>query len=157
MIDFTITLREKGVPRQLAKKMNTQIIKGTMEEVGRYWHRHIFPRHFEPGADARYGYRPRARAWKERKRRITGEDIDLVYKGAMRDAMTHFRRITGTAKRYRVIMQGPTYVYYHNKAREVTRITPAEEMELKRVAERAMQQKLDEALKSMPTETTQIG
>jgi len=153
-----VIFREQGITQKsVQRKITTQAVKATMQEIGLFWHRRFLPEHFKPGAAAKYGYHTRQDKWKKRKLRETGKDVDLVFKGKMRDMMVSFARVSGSAKRVRIEMQGPEYVYYHNKGREATRITPAEEVELRRMAEEFFHFKVHEIIMDTRPETTKVG
>ena len=157
LFEFDVIFKEQGITQKsVQRKIATQAIKETMQEVGEYWHRHMLEPHFQPGAEVKYGYHSRQEKWRARKVRQTGQDVDLVFTGRMRDMMTSFARISGTSKRVRIQMDGPDYVYYHNKAREATRITPDEEQQLRKVADAFVEFAIRRIIADARPETTKV-
>lgn len=60
-----------------------------------YWQRTFGPRHFDPSAYSRYGYKHRTRKYTARKRKEKGHTVPLVWSGASRRIMkTRFAQPT---------------------------------------------------------------
>lgn len=95
-----------------------KIVKATLSAMAERWHSKYAPKHFQRGAAQRYGYRPRNRAYKKRKRNEArvgkidrrAETNDLIYTGDLERAVLHFPEIKATEGRATVQMAAPSYV-----------------------------------------------
>ena len=61
--------------------------------------RRDWPKHFRTGNKSRYNHKPRSRIYLKRKRRETGQQVDLVYSGRSRNQMKNVYQVraSGTA------------------------------------------------------------
>jgi len=151
MFDLDITITAKGWNKRTANKVRSVITKEALKDLARWYHIEIFPAHFQPDAHARYAYHEREIKWQERKQRTTGQNIDMVYRGQMQNMMVHQRKSpTGSAKRVRLKIPGPAYLYYHSEVHELGRITHGELQEMTKRFDEFMQKRLDELLKHEP-------
>lgn len=119
-----------------------------MREIGRtanrktcmFWVVEYLPGHFEPGADTKYGYKPRSSKYQRAKERQAarkgptrrqvrkGGKVDLVYSGLMERIMTRQRpSIRAYPTRAVADIVGPSYISlrpkdpdHPHKAAEVT-------------------------------------
>lgn len=82
--------KAKGVPALIAR---------TLKRALRDWHRQILPRHFQPGAEWRYGYEKRARRYRMTKERRGLPP--LVFSGRTRSQAKALFRVTGSASKVR--------------------------------------------------------
>jgi hypothetical protein len=93
-----------------------------LPELIRHWHATMLPRHFEPGAVQRYGYKARSAKYLARKRR-EGNSNPLV--GLKRNSDGHARgqamemlrmaiRIVNKKDGKRGVMKAPKYFYQHH-------------------------------------------
>lgn len=98
----------KGGKRALAR-----IVKQSLRETSEYWHKRLFPRHFEYGNNSRYNLAPRTEFYAKIIKRIKGQGqgrfIDLILSGKSARAMKHLATITSTAKHSTVTMRPPNY------------------------------------------------
>jgi len=146
-------LIEQGVPRQLARKLRTKIVKKTMEAQAIAWHDEVLPTHYDPQADVRYRYRPRTEKWKERKRKL-GIVEQLVWRGNMRDETIHQRsKPSGSAKRVRITVYGPHYMFKRGMHHELERMDQAARDVIAQEGDKALQKNIDEAVEETKTET----
>jgi hypothetical protein len=152
-------MTERGAtPRHLRRHMR-RILKEAWEETAIHWHRHMLPKHFTQQGAREYRYTPRKgerggggksfrRSYTGRKLAAKGHTRPLVYSGLTRFS-TRLRQITSTSKGARVRLNVPAYIRWrlrHSKidmADELTRVTAAEEAELTRVLEGAIQRRID--------------
>jgi hypothetical protein len=92
----------------------------------------MLPKHFEPGAGMRYGYKIRQKVYRDRKDRafsarrrmqksgghvVAGSDTPLVLTGYMKREVMHNVVVRGFPTRATVIMYGPQYLgtRFHKK------------------------------------------
>lgn len=120
--------------------------------AGKHWHRRILPRHFEPGARGRYGYRPRKRLTQIKKARIKGHTRELEWSGDMKRMVLRQSVVSGTRYRARVRIKGPRYLYQYrkdfrqpDKAGELTTVTGDENRDMARVMHRVAVRRLRQA------------
>jgi len=109
-----------------------KVIKSAMFDVAKLWHRVMRPRHFKPGAEALYKYKPRSEKYLWRKRRKKHHQHPLVWTGRTRQQSSALYTITGTSRRVRGRMSLPWYV----KMKPLRRNAPALGEELTRVTTR---------------------
>ncbi|KPL05254.1 hypothetical protein AMJ85_12025 [candidate division BRC1 bacterium SM23_51] len=114
-----------------------KIIKGAMFEIAKLWHRVMRPRHFKPGAEAQYHYKPRSEKYLARKQSKKRHQRPLVWSGKTRQQSSALYTITGTSRRVRGRMSLPWYVKMkplrHNApalGEELTRVTTREHRDL---------------------------
>jgi hypothetical protein len=142
-----------------------EIRKGTMEVMGRHWHQHMLPQHFEPNAPNVYHFHRRTTKYLEQKRkaaqrgrmgaravdRRAGTDF-LTFTGVLRANVTQFATIRVFEQRFKLVMPGTPYTPDRPRrpgqppiAQEVTKLLEREKEELARLgkafAKEAMQQK----------------
>lgn len=82
-----------------ARKGAPAIIRRSMQQMVRDWHKDYMPRHFKIGADRIYGYKPRRPSTVKRKRRRGLPP--LVETGLARSHAKTLFRVTGSAKTVR--------------------------------------------------------
>ena len=104
-------------PARLSIRKWRNVLREAHEEVGRVFLRELQPKHFQPGAAARYGYRRRSEKYLKRKRQlaqrgqaIEGGRTDLVLSGLLRRAVTQFAQVRGFPTRATVSAPLPSYV-----------------------------------------------
>ena len=104
-------------PAHLTVRRWRAILREAHERVGAMFLREIQPRHFQPGAASRYGYRRRSEKYLRRKRQLAARGIaieggrtDLVLTGLLRRAVTQFGRVRGFPTRATVTAPLPGYV-----------------------------------------------
>ncbi len=139
-MSFTVTILTRGESGLRAREFRT-VNKAAMEEALDSWHRNFLPEHFEPSANARYGYQPRkgdnegptvtwrrevggstrtytrknpAYSW--RKRRQKGHNKPLVWSGQLQRQAQRMAtlRVMADGKRGWVAMSVPKYTFYYN-------------------------------------------
>jgi len=74
-------------PKGFVKAIRDQISKALLE-MARLWHDRFLPRHFEPGAEAKYGYQERVESYLKKKMRKHGHNMPLVFSGRLRSELT---------------------------------------------------------------------
>jgi hypothetical protein len=94
------------------------IVKQALLDVVKFWHKTYLPKHFQPGAMQRYGYRKRKYKYLERKKRAVGHMQPLVYTGLTEKQAKRFIWPRGTAKGARGVMYLPNYIYMVPKLRD---------------------------------------
>lgn len=83
-----------------------------MHDIATYWHTELFPGHFTPGAEQRYGYEPRSKKYLARKAKYgrgQGKYVSNLFTGESRRRMTQLKTITSTSGTATVRMDAPTY------------------------------------------------
>lgn len=156
---MTVVIREQGSPRQKYKGFKADI-RAALKEAAEEWHGRYLPKHFTPAAYNAYKYAPRTTRYGKRKMRLKGHTRPLVFTGRMKKMVTSVYRISGTAKRATVSMNGPRYMYQYNKrgkivdkAKEMTMTTRREETALAKHLERGL---VDRQRERNPVETTRM-
>lgn len=154
-IPIFITMTEERPPEVIKKHWNTIMQHGLMRVI-EHWHSEMLPRHFAPGASARYGYKKRSAKWLKRKRALarvglaagTGE-LDLVFRGMLREHVTTMATFQATATRATVSMRGRAFVQLNLKStrqpdyvREITDTTGDERSALGAMLEEHVATKL---------------
>lgn len=96
-----------------------RIAKPVLQEAVDYWHSNFMPKHFEPGAPQRYGYRGRTPKYLKAKYRaaLRGKPQarnPLTFSGKMREMVTQMITISGTNKKAVGTMKGPQYLYMYS-------------------------------------------
>lgn len=102
--------------REALRRLGGSVARGRamlMKEIAAYWHSEIFPAHFTPGAESRYGYTPRTDAYRSGKKlrygRGQGKYVSNLFTGESRRRMMHFKTISGTSKTSTIKMESPAY------------------------------------------------
>ena len=138
-----ITVTKKGAPDQVFKDVRPAI-NAAMEAAIEHWHAGMLKRHFEGGAEQRYGYKPRTKKYLVRKLRVKGHNLPLVWSGTLRTSV--LRRIelrslksrpeaTGRMKAPRYVYMTPSLMYKHHLAKEIVTTTADEAAELAKVTD----------------------
>jgi len=84
-------------------RTHSRIMRDALRELMVDHVEHRLPGHFVPGADRKYHYRIRTRKYLDRKRRLKGHNIPLVFTGrTRRDLIASKHRITATQHRSRL-------------------------------------------------------
>jgi len=149
MIKYRVKLI--GTP-DVVLKSTPRITTEALKETPRLWHARFFRRHFQGGAAARYGYRPRSTKYVLRKKRKFGHTAPLIYTGLMRKQLGRGIFVTGNRYRAKGVMHGPRYVFMRQTAinnrpylaGEVTALAPDEERELTAHLDRFITQRINE-------------
>ena len=112
-----------GGPMKLKRGMGP-IMKRTLVDAGRFWHRLILRIHFSSRARTLYSHRKRTRHWMAAKKRITRMvyPIDNLLTGKTKRLVSHAPSITGTSRMVRVRMTAPSYIKKW-QADEITRVS----------------------------------
>lgn len=92
--------------------------KPVMEELGRYWHTVLRPKHFEATAVNRYGYQPRFKDYQIAKGRVKGHNRPLVWSGRTEKASETYTMIANK-RSVRVRMQFPA-ISMRRDGKEIT-------------------------------------
>lgn len=130
-----IKIKEKR-PLDVTVREWPRILRAAHAAAGEHYHREIVPRHFQPGAGFRYGYRRRSRRYEQKKARL-GRTQPLVFSGTLQRSLTEVANVRGYPSRFSVVMHGPSYIPKRPRTNrlpplyeEVTRVTRAERKEL---------------------------
>lgn len=137
-----------GSPDATAKMLNPAV-RAALREVVEAWHKDTLPKHFEPSAVSRYGYKPRTKKYEIRKAKKFHHRNPLQFTGTLRREVSRQVRITATATktrgRARAVMSGPRYLYQYrkdvgqaDKAAELTMVTAAEAEAMARALDRSV-------------------
>ncbi|MGE0605549.1 MAG: hypothetical protein AB7O62_00380 [Pirellulales bacterium] len=139
-----IKLKEKR-PLDITVREWPQILRESHEEVGRFWHEKILPRHFGPGAERVYHYRRRTKKYRDYKAESGHGTVDLVWSGTLQTSLTEHATVKGFPSRVRVEMNGPKYIPKRPRTNkqpplyeEVTRVTKTERKELAAILKQAI-------------------
>ena len=84
------------------------IIRRGMMDMAHTWHKEMVPKHFQAGAERKYGYKKRGskyQRWKQRRNKPP-----LVASGRTRNAAKAMVRVTGSYKAVRARLFVPRYV-----------------------------------------------
>lgn len=105
---LTVTTTYPRDPRLFARDHNTFTRESLRAAVTEHHDVHI-PRHFETFAAAKYGYARRSSRYQARKDKLGLPPLvsPTATSGQLRTAMTHFRQVTATSNRARLIMRLP--------------------------------------------------
>jgi len=133
------------------------------QELGEMWHEKYLGRHFEEGAEQKYGYQPRASKYQAYKARRGLPP--LVLSGTLRDLMLGHHVTRAYPSRFVVRMWGPRYATMRPRppdrggtnlrpalGPEIVRVAPDEEREMARFASKRFAELL-EAETGTSTET----
>lgn len=125
-----------------------RLVKETLQEIIRNWHRVKLPEHFKPQAARRYKYQTRKLRYMRRKRREKPFAGPLEFTGKSKEHLTRMVRVTGTAKKAKGSMSAPRHFYmrkpnHPDKAAEATAVTPAEALKLARTLQSNVTKKLN--------------
>lgn len=108
-------------------------LKSLLHDIADFWHKQIFPSHFTPGAETRYGYEPRTEAYKKKKRRLgrgQGRYVANIFSGKSARWMTSTGTISSTSKTATVHMPAPAY--FRNPFIGTIRFASGKSMTIKR-------------------------
>lgn len=86
-IGFAVFAPEPMIDSSRFLRLHKKCIRSALRAVMIEHHARVMPRHFERGADRRYGYGTRQKSTKEIKKRRYKHDIDLVGKGTTKRHM----------------------------------------------------------------------
>ncbi len=143
----------------LRKRTFNRIKKDAWEAVGKYWHKHLRPKHFTRAGAREYNYAPRKgqsgnphpkgfwASYTGQKHRKKHHRLPLVYSGELR-SMARQARISATSKGVRVALSRAQKANLRhpkskiNMADELTRVSPAEIKKLIQVHEKYMDYRL---------------
>ena len=116
MANAFVGLQIDKAARDALRKLSGTLAKGRkslMADIALFWHTELFPAHFTPGAESRYGYEARSKGYVDgRKRRYgrgQGKYVSNLFTGESRRRMTQLKTITSTSGTATVRMDAPTY------------------------------------------------
>lgn len=162
-----------GFEDGLLKKIRTAKRKA-IKLTARYWHSHIFPRHFAASAESEYGQEDRGKDYKDRKLERTGKAINLILSGKSRRFMLALEKISATKEDAAIVtMPVPRYftlpkigrfinflgrekeiARQPDKPTEATETSDRDRKDLDRFMKRVLKRELS---KSKATRTVKIG
>ena len=141
-------------------RARNRIFREVHTKIGTHWHKHMLPRHFQPGAMERYGYQERKEEYLESKARKwhkTPEyvrEYPLAFSGDMRREMKAAFVIRSFPTRFSVHMRAPHYIAMRpkkagipNLGKEVTAITLDEINELETVGRKELERLFEQELR----------
>jgi hypothetical protein len=147
-----------ATPRNLRRTLRT-MLKSAWSDLGVYWHSQLRAKHFTKSGAREYGYEPRSKRKRGRRKRdaqgrfsATAVDasLPLVFTGISRNR-TRIRDVRASSKGVRVVMQAPALNFRPkgvsgrriNLRDEMTRISIGEARTLRGLADRELQQQLN--------------
>ena len=156
------TIITKGILALPPKRVLDKVLKVVWEKVGLYWHKELFPKHFDQRAMQEYGYRRRKSIkWKRKdgskvtyqqwKLKKTGEDAPLVFSGRLEREARREARISSTSKGCAVKLRCPPYVFFHGMAAELTKVSRKDRKLMIAKAREYLVEELKKLQKSGPT------
>ena len=128
-------------PAGIGQRSWRAIAKAGTFAVGVAWDKHFKMRHFQPGAAARYGYKPRSKAYLRRKQaRGVPRFLDMVFTGNTRRDVGKLQIPRPFPTRVTIVMPTASYIQMRPKMRnapnlgdELTRISDDEKTALEKV------------------------
>lgn len=113
----------------ITPRKHGQLMKRLLRELWEF-HRDIhLDKHFQVGAESRYGLRPRSKRYQIRKARVKGHQKPLVWSGRTQSQIKQNARITAT--QHRATLTARNYFRMPtNLRRDLEAIAPAEEKKL---------------------------
>lgn len=106
-----------GAP-QHHKRDFPKVMKASLADLVRFWHKKHLKSHFRKGAAQKYKYRKRSAEYLQTKRRKYGHTQPLVATGLTRKQVGRFIFPKGTSKSVRGTMHAPWYVRMVPKTRK---------------------------------------
>lgn len=152
MITFGFTIEVEGIlAESSSERAMNRITKTIHEEIGEILHGKFLPRHFQPNAGTRYGYKSRSagtRAIRRRQvqqRRAVASDTDLVKTGKTRDRATGYGVVRGYPRRGEVTFYVPSYIKRRKSGmpdleKELQTVAADEQREIRQYAEKRIVQ-----------------
>lgn len=141
-----IPLRVKTVmerPPDVTKRVWNEAMRAELAELAAWWQANLLPKHFQPSARTRYGYRRRSRKHRARKKALAergvvkeGGDVDLVFRGLLRESVTAAASVRTAGSKATLRLVGPRYLRQRPKsgqpdfAAELTAVTAAEDQQM---------------------------
>lgn len=112
---IAVKIDRTGLPAMKKREINN-VQKEAFKAMGEYWVRHIMPRHFADGAEARYNFAPRSKDHMRRKWFHHQTKRPLVYSGQFESEVNNQfnQRIQATSKRVTIRL---THHKVHEKVR----------------------------------------
>ena len=127
-------------------RSRTRVFTGAHTAMAKHWHEHMLPRHFKPGAAARYGYQERmestirAKAGRWGKSPEYAKQYPLTMTGDLSSDVTGAFVVRATPTKFSVRMQAPHYATMRPKSAgmpnlgaEITTVTLDEIRELEEI------------------------
>jgi hypothetical protein len=132
---ISFRVKKTGWIAGLPQRKYRAVLRKAFKEAATFWHRVLRPKHFTHAGATEYGYEPRSQRYTWRKLKTFGHTFPLVFTGESRER-TRIRRITGTYKGSKVIMNAPSLNYRHpNRSRTMREeLTTISMKEGKRIA-----------------------
>jgi hypothetical protein len=152
MIPIFITIEEPDLLGIMPKAT-----QAANEAGAKMWRDRMLPRHFDPHAKGRYGYKQRTRKYLMAKLRAAsrglcreGGIVDLVYSGQLKEYMTTTGITRATPRGATVTMKGPRYIQINGPAanhpdmrEEILTVIEEEKSEIGRRMEVVLKEVLD--------------
>ncbi len=102
MFVFSIIMDRAGILAEVdSERAYTRIAKQVHQELGQFWFDNFAAEHFQPGADTKYNYAPRAAAYLRRK----GNRPPLVFRGNLARRILQNAVVRGFPSRFTVTMK----------------------------------------------------
>ncbi len=159
--------------RAALKNLGGTLAKGRkqlMTDIALFWHTEIFPSHFTPGAESRYGYEPRSKKYLAKKRKYgrgQGKYVSNVFTGMSKRWMTSLAKVSATGNTATVNMPAPAYfrkpfvgtatdpngktftiTRQPDKVAEVTRVNAADLQKIRSFASSRLQYLVNQGIKA---------
>jgi hypothetical protein len=104
---YSFQIRRRPPAEGVSGRGMDRAAKQLNKEMGEMWHKLYLPRHFQPGAEERYGYQPRTHKYLAMKARRGLPP--LTYRGTLRQLVVSSHIVREFPTRFSVIMWGPRY------------------------------------------------
>jgi hypothetical protein len=152
VVKINPSLKELGFSGRAANR----IWKEAHREAGQYWFDHFLGRHWDAGANEKYGYQPRTFGWLRAKQRIAaargypaGGKVPLLFTGTAREDLRRFALVRSFPSRVTVTMRGPLYITMNprkagrpNMGKEVTSTTIEERRKLTEIIRDSLERQI---------------
>lgn len=146
-------IKAKREDTELSKRSWNLALKSAFKKLGRWWHKNILPRHFEPGAENIYNYAKRTTDYLKKKRK-RGIIAPLTFKGWTRKSVNYGWSVRGFPSRAKVTLPStPKYVSMKRDTRyskspqlgeEMQRLSPRDVEEMEAVLQDFVEQGIAE-------------
>lgn len=120
VLEATITM-----PSWIKRNAWAPIMKAAFHDLALFWHSKILKKHFKPGAEAEYGYRPRESRYVRRKYGKWGHRTPLVWSGEMKRLLLQrsSAKISSTSRGFRIKLFGGGHANYTRRHREIVAVS----------------------------------
>lgn len=131
MVIIRVTIKK---PRWLTQSVFNQVMKASMESVGRQWHVKILPDHFSLEESKKYRYRKRSSDYTKQKQRRFGHTDPLRWKDRLKRVLLRRsgRSISATKGKVTVTLRTAGHANYTRRGKELTAFSKYDQQQLAR-------------------------